>query len=618
MPSKWKLIAILSLSFAVPFFVVIHSTLDVFLHNPTAFLVSWRFLLPTLLIIFAVSVVGVFIFLLLCHKKAVFGIAMLLLLGIAIVLARFVLNMFLEVYILLLIAIGIAMLSWLLLTKIFKNKAPDVILLGIWGVFISSYVQVLFLNNQMIAIAGAYEEHSMLSFRNILNIIIWITIALAPLIIWIVFKIRKREFKYEKVLVFSVLIAACMQAAGLVTAAASTELPKGVDEDFPVYLSFDPTLHLSDENNIIVFIVDALDVRLLRMAFDEYPHIRDALYGFTHFENNVAEFIDTFPSTTVMMTQHHYREGQTISEYWTEAWQQRSVIDVLRENGYTVNLLIDSQTTYGSILELKGRADNLRDVDEVNLSGIGVLGVSMRLSLGRLSPNLLKNIFLGTLDSAFGNQLYTIATDDPTAVQFPIVSLNGDQHFLNFIMHNEFSSDNENKVLTIVHMNGAHGVGYNTAGINHSFGVISYYLRSMEDVGVFDNSTIIILGDHGLRMGSDYGSGRGAPVTTSLLIKPVGGTGELIIDSETELSHSFLPASIIELAGLPHYEFGLSFFDIIYGRYLPPTRILYASYPWWHVWVEDGTSGMLPFLGHYEIIGDANNADNWTFFPRTG
>jgi len=575
-PSKHRLTAILSLSFAMSFFVIVHSPLDIYLHNPVVFVVSWRFILPPLLLMFAIAFVV------------------------------------------------LSLILFLLSTKK-SGRVFDIVLLILWGVFISAYVQVLLLNGRMLTEVGAKIEYSALTLQNIINFLVWIAIAFLPLCIFFLFQAKQKKFMYEKILTLSVLIMCAMQIVGLVSTASSTELPKGYDESVGKFISLESTLHLNDDKNIVIFIVDNLDVRIMRETLHTYPHLYEVLYGFTHFENNVAEFFDTLPSTVSMLTQYYYREGLGIREYWNEAWAQHNVIDTLRENGFTVNLLLDYLSTYSDVSNIKDRADNLTEFEALEVNYSGLLSVSMQLSLGRLSPYLMKNIFMAPLTPAFGNQLFTVPAYDPLAVMPPVISYDSDAQFLEFMMLNDFTSNSERQVLSIIHLNGAHGSGwsydeYNIPGARQSFEVITYYIRGMQEAGVYDSSTIIILADHGQGNGDDFGSGIGVPVTTSLLIKPRGATGNLSIDTETELSNKYFAASILELAGLPHNELGLSYFDIIYGRYLPPPyRIVYAFDSWWGAWWENDEMGRatIPLLGIYEIRGNANDRENWTFIPNT-
>jgi len=146
--------------------------------------------------------------------------------------------------------------------------------------------------------------------------------------------------------------------------------------------------------------------------------------------------------------------------------------------------------------------------------------------------------------------------------------------------------------------------GSRTDVIRASFEMLNLYFTMMKEAGVYDNSTIIITGDHGMR--GDL------PETTSLFIKPKGSTGALVTDTTTELSHAYFPASIIDAAGLSHAEFGISYFDIINGLTpAPPVRYMFVVGGW--------TAPMARILGDdgvWEIVGDANQMENWTFVPH--
>jgi len=489
---------------------------------------------------------------------------------------------------------------------IVRGKAADIFLLLLWGLLISAYIQVLFLNGNMESITGAqavYYEHS------VPNLIIWGIISCLPLCVWLILRIKKIKFKYEKITVFSAIIIAGMQITGLLSTAISTDLPKGYDEDLPLYISYEAMLSLSSEKNILVFILDRLDVLYMRDTLEAYPHLYEYLDGFTHYENNIAQYFDTLPSVVSMLTQHYYTQGQTIEEYWEEAWGKHSYIDEMRENGYSTNLYIDYFSTIGNKSQIKNRTDNLREIVEMRVNLRDFYVTNMRLSLGRLAPYRLKNFFLRHIDPAFGNDLFEVVIDNPLTAQPPVVGDESDKMFYEFISENELSADNIKKVYTVMHMNGPHGdYGYTVAeGTEFNMRILNIYFEQMKELDIYDKSTIIILGDHG--------SAIHAPVSTSLLIKPEHSRGKLLVDHETELSNRYFSASISELAGIHQNDSEVTYFDII-GGLAPPVLIFYDLSNWWAAWDEYGTSGSMYLRGIYEVSGDASDYSNWHYIPN--
>jgi len=605
--NKWRFLSILSLSFSISFTIIVFSPLDIYLFNPTAFVVSWRFMLPPLLI----ACLLLFFFLLVVNivlslNKIIPGVVLFFLCAVTAFIAGYVLQIYPTGLIYVSIAFAAAAVFWVLLIKILKENASVVVMLLMWGVLICAYVQILFLNGDMTAITGAVAEYGKFTTGSIINILLWVIITLMPLGIWVIFKVIKRDFKYEKILVLSVLIISGMQLTGLVSTAVTTDLPKGYEEDNLKYTSYEATLSLSSEENILVFILDYLDVSLMQEALERHPHIRANLDGFTHYENNIAEYFhNTLASITSMLTQHYYTEGQTFEEYWEEAWEQHSYIDTLRENGFTTNLYIDYLTTYGSISDLADKTDNLRDIEGIHINIKKFYGTVLRLSLGRLSPYLLKNVFTAHVTPAFGNDFFTITIPDPLAGQPLIISPESDAMFHDYIRQNEISSGNSRRVFTAMHMNGGHGqendkLG-NITGIEKSFAALFEYFDRLKEIGVYDNSTIVVLGDHGVS---------GVPELTSLLIKPKGSRGELVINGNYELSHKYFAASILEVAGLSNDKPDISYFDIIEGA-APPVRNITDLSSWWTAWLDDEAQATMVIRRVFEVSGDASDAANW-------
>jgi len=627
-PPKWKMAAIISISFSTAFMVFIYSPFDIFLHNPTAFVVSWRFLLPPLLVAFLFLFISMLTLLLFVSRNKTNPVVIMLLSGgLVFVLISIMFQMFAAISIYIITAFVVAALVWILLLSILKEKSFDVFLLTVWGLLISTYVQILFLNGDMTAITGAFPEYRTLTLNRIINALLWVIITALPLCLWGILRKKKKEFRYEKVLVLSVSIFVVMQITGLISTAATVDLPRGYDEygeEGPQFISYEPALNLSSEQNIMVFIIDKMDVEFLREIFTGYTDFHEKLDGFTFYENSVAEFFDTFPSTVSMLTQHYYREGLTIAEYWAEAWAQYNVIDTIREHGFTTNLYLDYLSTYGTIDDIRSRTDNLRGYGGIRVNTGTFYSTIARLSLGRAAPYLMKNFLLSTITPAFGNSFISYYTHDYRSVHHPVVSSHTDWQFHQYIYHNDLTTDSDKRFFSVMHLNGAHGgvpegvrgIPRNIPGLVASLDVLCTYFEKMKEIGVYDNTTIFIVGDHGASSESekDYGSGWNTPVLSGTLIKPAGGSGVLKFDTVTEISNRYLAASILDAANIPYEWLGQSYFDIFDGN-VPPYRVVYGLEHWWTAWVDNASSGTLIYRGHYEINGDAAVPANWRFIP---
>jgi len=622
LPPKWKLTSILAISFSISFTVLLFMPLDMYLHNPGVFIVSWKFLLPGLLLFsftgfIALSIVNIALW----QKSAVPGVVLLLLCGVVVIVLRLKFDLFPKAAINILSTIAVAAVTWVIAKKILKEKASDVVMLIMVGVLLSSYIQVLFLNGGMVKITGASTGYDALTLRNLANFCIWLLVAVLPIGVWFTFRLHKKGFNLDKSIVFSALLISVMQIAGIISTSVSAELPIGLDEDENLQFSYASAIEFSPENNIIVFILDRLDVEYFRETLEEHPELNNQLDGFTFYENNVSGYIQTFPSVPSMLTQYDYSIGSTFSEYWDEAWARQNAIDTLRENGFKTNLYLDRPSTYDYIGHIKDRTDNLMFIAEVVLDYEVLFGTTARLSLGRMAPYLLKDRFLETIPSAFGYGFFSF-TDEETLPEImpPVVCIERDIKFYDYIMQATFLLDSKKDVFTLMHLNAGHAedekglylLGYRfdpqhgmkpydgdyMDSIRACFEIMNVYFTKMKEIGVYDKSTIILMGDHGAMR--DY-------ATTALLIKPTGASGSLRIDSQAELSNKYFGASILELAGIEHRELGVSYYDIIGGA-TPPERIVTVYTDWWD---EKDKTRKVELHSQYSIIGDSNNKDNW-------
>ena len=317
-----------------------------------------------------------------------------------------------------------------------------------------------------------------------------------------------------------------------------------------------------------------------------------------------------------MLTQHRYRDELTIGEYFEEAWAQQTLADVLKENGYTVNLLIDKTSTYGSFDQLQNQADNIRTADGIKPVHSATLKYMRDLSFSRLVPYILKDFFLLDVHPAFGNELFEFVYNPQGSAQQPVVGPQSDLDFYRFIRENQMTKSSDIKVFNFVHLNSAHpsnrlryDAGADSIVVEDvfaardpivskraNFEILNVYFQQMREIGVYDNATIIVLGDHGRFFDIKE---ENPAVTTGLLIKPPSVEGRLERNTHSELSHVNFSASILEAAGISHISMGFSYFDIIHGGF-PQTR-----------YFTDVDSDWSAMGDVYEITGNAGDFANW-------
>jgi len=84
-----------------------------------------------------------------------------------------------------------------------------------------------------------------------------------------------------------------------------------------------------------------------------------------------------------------------------------------------------------------------------------------------------------------------------------------------------------------------------------SFNILYHYMDEMKRLGVYEDATIIITGDHG------WGSNN-----MGFFVKPRGSAGTPLASNNAPVSHANLLATILKSEGLEYSQFGVSVFDV--------------------------------------------------------
>jgi hypothetical protein len=523
------------------------------------------------------------------------------------------------------VSAGLFLVIILVVPLIFRGRALDVVTLLLCGAVLAFYVQALFLNSEAWQLIGSRQDYSEISFARSIEWMIFFISFFLPLCIWKGFRGSKKykNIKWENGILYILIVILGMQLTGVVTALLNYNNP--VNE--PRFLSYDKIFRLSASKNICVFIIDNLDVKYMNDVLKEFPELYEQLDGFTFYENNTSTYTNTFPTLTHMLTGERYNGHDSQLDYWDKAWARRNIIDILRENGYNSTLFVFNNFIYGNLNHLYARADNFATQQEVamKIKYPQIAKATLSISFSRIFPSNFKTIFPVRSIVDFSNDFYELADN----ILPPAMNAKTDLFFYNNLKTTGLYTQDEYKTFTFIHLASVHWLSkgyrynpnmhtvelYEDAGVievaRGTFAILSEYFKQMKNLGIYDSSIIIVVADHGRRptfdkpISPDLLQLQGE-ITSTLLIKPKNTRGRLKRDPIPELSHVNFGASVLQAAGLPHEDFGLSYFDIINGN-LPQKRELSL------LLLKGAPTDVPP--GKYEITGDANDFSNWFFVP---
>lgn len=465
------------------------------------------------------------------------------------------------------IMLGVVIISsiFFFLSFVLRGRMYERLLIFLLSVCILFYIQTNFLNERIV-LRGSYVESNWWSIST--NVLFWLTG------LFFAFKI-KISGKVKKILQILVLLLLLIQVPVLPVLFFNS-FSNGEGKRYA--LDGSEQYEIGSEENVIVFVLDSFYSGYFDYFTETYPQYNAFFSDFEYYNDANARAFGTalsFPSfltgtdvdNTVSMIETNYR-----------SWHSESAnyfYDTMHEMGYTINLYTDSAIYSGGAENMVGKIDNVVEVGELysETSVRAYIGL-LRESGYRVVPLAIKN-FLCVLDSNEINVINLHTTemdlsDDPSAISDFQEEVNIGIDYYNsdyfYSLLDGLSNRKNKKCLIIQHLFGMHTDYEELEGLIYPneiqgkeekallgcFVVLNQYFSEMKKLGVYDNSTIIIVADHGMAALS-----KNSPL---VLIKPANSSIEQleINNAPIDLQNDLLPTILYSVnADIPDYYNGI-------------------------------------------------------------
>ena len=372
-------------------------------------------------------------------------------------------------------------------------------------------------------------------------------------------------------------------------------------------LTFDGLTNISSVNNVFYFCVDRFDQSYVLKAQADCPEIFDSLKGFTAFYDNVSLYGHTFPAVTNMLTEKRFDETTSREEYLNTAYQNNNTLDVLNQNGYSVNLYTQPYYAYTDASYLPTYISNVSNAISYEVTNKPILALSMmQIALYRCFPLFLKQ-YVGNINSDTCNSY----VESEGANGFSQYSIDMKEVYKH-VTTTQFNTINQ-KLFSFIHLAGCHAVDYNLnwnkpnareskdilISLKNSFKIINVYINALKNAGVYDNSTIIITGDHSAPINDRLQLNESR--LTALFFKPSNSFNNDLNISLSQVSHDDVWNTIFYSENLPCDNVNL--FNI--GNENRTREYVWHTYK-------------MPMEKYvYQINGNANYFDNWTLTNKS-
>ena len=371
------------------------------------------------------------------------------------------------------------------------------VLMGVFlGVFFQSYIIGLDY--------GSFDGHEIkwetYTAEGIANTIIWLFFLILPSLCY--YRTRYNVVKFKKIVKPILFCFVLIQSVVLLIILIKNPIQKDIvyENGKAGILTTKNMFTVSSKDNIIIFLLDSFDATVFEEIQEKNPELLADLKDFSSYPDTTSSYGFTNYSLPEILTGKRYNPSTRWSNYLRQAWKETPYYNKLRENNYMINLY-----TSGDYVDKKAPVNNLV-TESIKMDRNNAVNFNILVKF-RIMPHYLKKIYYHYNPK---NQYLAILNNAVEEYN------ENDREFFLKIKKGFELIDNKN-VFQFYHLGGLHPpftIDENVELINtnndynysHSaeyaqaigvLKIVKEYILKMKELGLYNNSTIGILADHG-------------------------------------------------------------------------------------------------------------------------
>lgn len=483
------------------------------------------------------------------------------------------------------------------------------------GIVVCAYIQSMITTMTFSGLPGDGNTEKTAQWVLIFNLFVWLLLLAAA--VWFGALSQKADTG-RTVLCFLMVLVIVMQTVSIVPAAINftskqIDVKNDPTTEENAFLTDLNMFELSTKDNVVIFILDRFDRYYYKELINYNPDFFKDYDGFTYYDDNISTYPRTYPAITSMLTGMDNDYSDTRTEYFKQAYTNSTFLRDMKANDYKINLFIPSFYGYETASVFGDLVANSSASVGYTITSYGEL-TSKMFSLGSYfwMPELLKsqeiasNSFVGLVDLNGDAQKYEMTkTSDPDVYKR--------------FKEEGISTQSKENTFTFLHLRGCHSPYTMDENCNvvpessvtslqqtrGSFKFISEYIAEMKELGIYEDATIIITGDHAA-LNSDSKEYTDENLT-ALLVKQKGQQGTPMKTSNAPVCQDNLHAEIIKSAGIKTvHDYGTAYSEI------PEDAVITRT----HFFQVYTGSEKKDVNVTYEITGPGTDFNNWKITNR--
>lgn len=322
----------------------------------------------------------------------------------------------------------------------------------------------------------------------------------------------------------------------------------GLEEKKDMSMTTRYELEMSTDQNLVLLIVDSVDGTRLSEMLAEHSEYKETFRDFTCFENTMACYPYTMFAVPFILSGDWFECDEWIAPYIANAYRDAELFRELEERGYRMGTYVgeapltdSSMFRFENVVEDTGKFESVIDFVKLELRMVGL----------KYAPYDLKQFCMMLPEEI---PALRERRDDIERVVFDDSNI---QFYDN--LREDGVTLSEEKCFRLIHIEGPHvpfrydkdvnvieNATYDS-GLEATMTILDAYLQALKDSGVYDNTAIMILSDHGYNCeepDSKYPNNR---QHAALLVKGIGEKHEVMQNSQAPISQEDYQEAYIRL-----------------------------------------------------------------------
>ncbi len=377
-----------------------------------------------------------------------------------------------------------------LLLKRKAQKVYSVLLTVLLGVLLSSYIQGSFFSGNLPPLDGRTIQWADYVDQRWVSIILYVILITACVLLWKKLGIIKFESLSAVLSVFLVLMMG-------ISLLVNCFLTGGYHRNKVIVHSDSGLLDMADkQENLVIFLMDAVDGESFQKVMQYHPEYEAVFEDFTYFSNVTSGYPYTSRSIPFILSGDWYENDEPYEAYCRKVFEESPLFQNLSKRGYRMGMY---DPEFSFVTSLDGKFENISSKSSL-VYPFRFMKMQMKMAGYRYFPFDLKKmcymtpeeIYLASVKSNGEDQYYSMDNKEFLERLEEKKVVYSDQSCFRYIYirgaHEPFIYEAQSKFIN--------DNSYESS-VELCAAIANTYLQKLKNAGVYNNTAIIILADHG-------------------------------------------------------------------------------------------------------------------------